>query len=123
YGLGGERHLPERILTHLPGYADSRPVRIGNAAVSQFQADVVGEVILALATLRESGVDEDEFSWPLQRAMIGYVVAHADDKDQGLWEMRGDPHYFTHSRVMMWAALDRGIDACTTYGLDGPVDQ
>ncbi|QGH69736.1 glycoside hydrolase family 15 protein [Pseudactinotalea sp. HY158] len=120
YGIAGERELPERILDHLPGYADSRPVRVGNAAVNQFQADVVGEVIIALAKLREAGVEEDDFSWPLQRAMIDHVVRHSDDKDQGLWEMRGDPHYFTHSRVMMWAALDRGVRACTDYGLPGP---
>ncbi len=123
YGIAGERELTERTLDHLPGYLDSRPVRVGNAAVSQFQADVVGEVIIALAKLRDAGVAEDDFSWPLQRAMIDYVVRHRDDKDQGLWEMRGDPHYFTHSRVMVWAALDRGVQAVTEYGLPGPAEE
>ncbi|WP_022918008.1 glycoside hydrolase family 15 protein [Ruania albidiflava] len=123
YGVAGERSLIERELDHLPGYADSRPVRVGNAAVSQFQGDVVGEVLIALAKLREAGVDEDDFSWPLQRSMLGYVTEHVDRKDQGLWEMRGDPHYFTHSRVMVWAALDRGVQAVTEYGLPGPAKE
>ena len=121
YGVAGERSLPERTLDHLPGYLDSRPVRIGNAAVAQFQADVVGEVLIALGKLRDAGDVDDDFSWPLQRNMLDYVVRHAGRPDQGLWEMRGDPHYFTHSRVMMWAGLDRGIRAVTHHGLDGPV--
>ncbi len=121
YGVGGERSLPERTLDHLPGYLDSRPVRVGNAAVVQFQADVVGEVLIALGKLRDAGIEDDDFSWPLQRNMLDYVMRHADRRDQGLWEMRGDPHYFTHSRVMMWAGLDCGIRAVTDHGLDGPV--
>nr|WP_281389235.1 glycoside hydrolase family 15 protein [Ruania alkalisoli] len=123
YGIAGERQLPERILDHLPGHLDSRPVRIGNGAVAQFQADVVGEVIIALDKLRRAGVDEDEFSWSLQRAMIDFAARHVDRKDQGLWEMRGDPHYFTHSRVMVWAALDRGVRAVSDFGLPGPVEE
>lgn len=123
YGVAGERSLPERTLDHLVGYADSRPVRIGNGAVEQFQADVVGEVMIALAELRDAGIDEDAFSWPLQRNMLTYVTTHADRKDQGLWEMRGDPHHFTHSRVMMWAGLDRGIRAISEHGLAGPLEE
>ena len=90
YGVGGERELPERELAHLPGYEDSKPVRIGNAAVSQFQADVVGEVMVALERLRMAGGKEDHFSWALQKALLGFVEKHIDDKDFGLWEMRGD---------------------------------
>lgn len=123
YGIAGERSLPERTLDHLPGYLTSVPVRIGNGAVTQFQADVVGEVMIALGQLRDAGVAEDDFSWPLQRAMLRYVTEHLDRKDQGLWEMRGAPHYFTHSRVMMWAALDNGVRAVDEHGLDGPRDE
>ncbi len=123
YGLGGERELPEKELRHLPGYENSVPVRIGNGAVDQYQADVVGEVMVALHRLRETGSTEDHFSWPLQRSLLGFVERHFDDKDQGLWEMRGDPHYFTHSRVMMWAAFDRGVQAVQTSGLPGPVER
>ncbi|UFU08024.1 glycoside hydrolase family 15 protein [Ruania halotolerans] len=123
YGIAGERQLPERTLGHLPGHLDSRPVRIGNGAVGQFQADVVGEVMIALDQLRAAGVAEDDFSWPLQRAMIDYAVDAMGRKDQGLWEMRGDAHYFTHSRVMIWAALDRGVRAVAEYGLPGPAQE
>lgn len=119
YGVGGERELPERELDHLPGYEDSRPVRIGNAAVSQFQADVVGEVMVALERLRMAGGKEDHFSWALQRALLGFVEKHFDDKDFGLWEMRGEAQYFTHSRVMMWAAFNSGIRAVQIHGLPG----
>jgi GH15 family glucan-1,4-alpha-glucosidase len=121
YGLGGERELPERELNHLPGYEDSKPVRIGNAAVSQFQADVVGEVMVALERLRMAGGKEDHFSWALQKALLGFVEKHIDDKDFGLWEMRGDAQYFTHSRVMMWAAFNCGIRAVRNHGLSGDV--
>ncbi|TGO05169.1 glycoside hydrolase family 15 protein [Serinibacter arcticus] len=123
YGIAGERQLPERELDHLSGHLDSRPVRIGNGAVDQFQADVVGEVMIALAQLRDAGVPEDDFSWPLQRGMVDYAVDRLEEKDQGLWEMRGEPHYFTHSRVMIWAALDRGVRACAEHGLDAPVER
>lgn len=123
YGVAGERSLPERTLDHLPGYLESVPVRIGNGAVTQYQADVVGEVMIALAKLREAGTVEDDFSWPLQRSLLSFVAAHMDDKDHGLWEMRGEPRFFTHSRVMMWAAFDRGVRAIDAYGLDGSRDE
>jgi GH15 family glucan-1,4-alpha-glucosidase len=119
YGIAGERSLPELELPHLSGYEDSRPVRIGNGAVSQYQADVVGEVMLALAKLRDHGLEEDEYSWKLQRHLLQYCERHLDRKDHGIWEMRGDEHYFTHGRVMMWAAFDQGVRAVREYGLEG----
>ena len=120
YGVAGERKLPERELGHLPGYADSVPVRVGNGAVDQYQADVVGEVMVALEKLRGHGVTEDNFSWPLQRALLGFAEKHLDDRDHGIWEMRGDLQYFTHSRVMMWAAFDCAVRAVRDHGLSGP---
>ncbi|MEV7825463.1 glycoside hydrolase family 15 protein [Paenarthrobacter sp. NPDC089307] len=123
YGVAGERGLPERVVDHLPGYQDARPVRIGNAAVAQYQADVVGEVMVALERLRLAGGKEDTFSWALQRALLGYVEKHIEDKDCGLWEIRGTPEYFTHSRVMMWAAFDCGVRAIRDHGLPGPVER
>lgn len=119
YGVGGERRLPERTLDHLPGYEGSLPVRAGNGAVDQYQGDVVGEVLVALEKLRNIGGVEDHFSWPLQKTLLGYVEEHIDDKDHGIWEMRGDLKYFTHSRVMMWAAFDRGVRAVREHQLDG----
>ena len=123
YGIGGERDLPERVLAHLPGHAGSSPVRIGNAASDQYQADVIGEVMVALHDARVAGLEETSFSWPLQRALLGRVLQELDRPDHGIWEVRGAPRLFTHSRVMTWAALDRGVRAVRDFGLDGPADQ
>ncbi|WP_257159821.1 glycoside hydrolase family 15 protein [Corynebacterium cystitidis] len=123
YGLRGERHLPELELDHLSGYEDSRPVRIGNGAAEQFQADVVGEVMIALEMLRDSGVEEDEFTWGLQKTLLEFQENNFDTPDHGLWEMRSTPGMFTHGRAMMWAGFDRGIKAVEKYGFDGPVDR
>jgi GH15 family glucan-1,4-alpha-glucosidase len=123
YGLAGERSLPEQELLHLSGYENSRPVRIGNGAVSQFQADVVGEVMVALEKLRRAGSIEDHFSWPLQCALLRFTENHFSDRDHGIWEMRGELKYFTHSRVMMWAAFDSGVRAVQEHGLNGPVER
>ena len=123
YGLAGERKLDELELENFPGYEGSRPVRIGNGAVVQYQADVVGEVMVALEKLRLAGAEEDHFSWPLQRALLGFAEKHLQTKDNGIWEMRGAPQHFTHSRVMMWAAFDCGVRAVRDHGLKGPVER
>ncbi|MPV37532.1 glycoside hydrolase family 15 protein [Georgenia subflava] len=121
YGVAGERDLTELELGHLAGYEASRPVRVGNGAADQYQADVVGEVMIALGQLRDAGVAEDEYSWGLQKSLLDYCETNFDRKDHGIWEMRGDLHYFTHGRAMMWAAYDQGIRAVERHGLDGPV--
>ncbi len=122
YGLAGERDLLERELDSLPGYEGSTPVRIGNGAALQYQADVVGEVLITLSAARSAGLTESEFSWPLEQQLIGYAADQLDRADQGLWEIRGDPRLFTHSRVMIWAAFDRAVRAVEEHGLDGPAD-
>lgn len=122
YGLGGERHMPESELSHLSGYEDSRPVRVGNAAADQYQADVVGAVMIALDMAREAGIKETEVSWDLQKSMLTFQEAQMDRKDHGIWEMRGETQFFTHGRAMMWAAFDRGVRGVERHGLDGPVD-
>lgn len=122
YGLGGERDLPERELPSLPGYEGSAPVRVGNGAVDQYQGDVIGEVLVALEAARVAGVAETPSSWALQRALLAQVVRWVDRPDHGIWEMRGDLHHFTHSRAMVWAALDRGVRAVREQGLEGDAD-
>jgi len=117
YTITGDRNLPERELVHLPGYESSLPVRIGNGASTQYQADVVGEVMIALSAMREAGVAESHWSWPLQKALVRFTTAHVDDPDQGIWEMRGEPAFFTHGRVMVWATFDRAVRAVTEHGL------
>jgi GH15 family glucan-1,4-alpha-glucosidase len=123
YTVDGGRDLPERELGHLPGYADSRPVRIGNAAVDQRQTDVLGEVMVALHLARSVGVHEDRDAWAMQRALVEDLAEHWDDPDHGLWEIRGPLRHFTHSRVMVWAAFDRAVRAVEEHHLDGPVDR
>jgi GH15 family glucan-1,4-alpha-glucosidase len=123
YGPAGERELPERELTSLPGYRDASPVRVGNGAFNQFQSDVIGEVMVALHAARVAGVQETRFSWPLQRALMTFLENNWHRPDQGIWEIRGPAREFTHSRVMVWAAFDRAVRAVTEFGLEGPVKQ
>jgi len=119
YGLAGERDLAERELTSLPGHAGSTPVRIGNGAALQFQADVVGEVIVTLSAAREAGLLESEFSWPLERHLVKFAADQLNRPDKGMWEIRGDSHRFTHSQVMVWATFDRAVRAVEDHGLPG----
>ncbi|UNK71116.1 glycoside hydrolase family 15 protein [Microbacterium sp. H1-D42] len=123
YGLAGERGLTEYTLSSLPGYEGSSPVRVGNGAAAQYQADVVGEVLVTLSAARAAGLTETQFSWPLERKLLQFAAEAMDRPDHGLWEIRGEPHLFTHSRAMIWAAFDRGVRAVEEHGLDGPVDR
>jgi GH15 family glucan-1,4-alpha-glucosidase len=119
YTVDGSRRLPELTLDHLPGYAGSRPVRIGNAAVDQRQSDVLGEVMNALEDARESSLGYSDDSWNLQRVLVNHLVDTWQDRDNGLWEIRGPLQHFTHSRVMVWAAFDRAVRAVERHGLPG----
>ncbi len=123
YAVDGGRNLPERELDHLTGYADSRPVRIGNGAVDQLQTDVLGEVMAALEAARVLGLEESQDSWALQRALVDELADHWEQPDHGLWEVRGPRRHFTHSRVMVWVAFDRAVRAVEEHDLPGPVER
>ena len=120
YGIAGERDLAERELDSLPGYQGAAPVRIGNGAAQQYQADVTGEVMTCLFSARDAGIEQSEISWPLERALLRRAEKRIDEPDNGIWEIRGDPQLFTHSRAMVWAAFDRGVRSVREHGLDGP---
>ncbi|HEX9539346.1 MAG TPA: glycoside hydrolase family 15 protein [Streptosporangiaceae bacterium] len=122
YGVAGERRLDEWEAEWLPGYEDSVPVRIGNAAVNQRQIDVYGEVIDALTLGGRSGVKGDRHAWSLQRALLKFLEAHWDEPDEGIWEVRGPRRHFVHSKVMAWVAFDRAVQAVEA-GMPGPVDR
>jgi GH15 family glucan-1,4-alpha-glucosidase len=123
YGIAGERRLVEWEIAWLPGYEGSTPVRVGNAAHGQLQLDVYGEVIDALHQARRGGLQASEADWPFQRAMLEQLEQVAHLADQGIWETRRGSRHFTYSKVMAWVALDRGVRAVETLGLDGPAER
>jgi GH15 family glucan-1,4-alpha-glucosidase len=123
YGIGGERRLPEAELAWLPGYAASAPVRIGNAAATQLQLDVYGEVLDALHQGRKGGVAEHGPAWALQRALVEHLETIWQRPDEGIWEVRGPPRHFTHSKVMCWVALDRAVKGIERFGRTGPLER
>ena len=123
YGLAGERRLSEWEVPWLPGYEGSRPVRIGNAAHEQLQLDVFGEVMDALHQARRGDMPESEDAWHLERALVAHLERICASPDYGIWEVRGHPQHFTHSKVMVWVALDRAIRSAELYRLDGPLDR
>jgi GH15 family glucan-1,4-alpha-glucosidase len=95
---------------------------VGNAASEQFQLDVYGELMDALHQARAHGIPPDEAAWDVQRVLLDFLEGHWRDPDDGIWEVRGGPRQFTHSKVMAWAAVDRAIRGVDEFGLDGPVD-
>jgi GH15 family glucan-1,4-alpha-glucosidase len=123
YGLAGERRLDERELDWLPGYEESRPVRVGNAASEQLQLDVYGEVLDALYQARVHGAAPDDNIWSLVLKLMDWLEDGWRREDAGIWEVRGPARHFTHSKVMAWVAFDRGVRAHEEFGRDGPVDR
>jgi GH15 family glucan-1,4-alpha-glucosidase len=122
YSIYGERRLTEYEIDWLPGYANSKPVRIGNAASTQFQLDVFGEVLDVLHVCRQEGLIDGDASWKLQRAFMNRLETVWQEPDEGIWEVRGPRRHFTHSKVMAWVAFDRGVKAIEKFGCDGPLD-
>jgi GH15 family glucan-1,4-alpha-glucosidase len=122
YGVAGERRLDEYRADWLTGY-DGNPVRIGNAAAEQFQLDVYGEVMDALHQGRRAGLKADDPAWGLQVKLMDFVREHWTEPDEGIWEVRGGPKQFVHSKLMAWVAADRAVKAVEEFDLDGPVDE
>lgn len=123
YGVAGERRLTELELPWLDGYEGSRPVRIGNGAAVQRQLDVPGEVMDALHQSRLAGIPPDPEAWQVQRHLLDWLESGWREPDAGLWEVRGEPRHFVHSKVMGWVAFDRAVRAVERFGADGPVDR
>jgi len=121
YGIGGERRLLERELDWLPGFSDSEPVRVGNAASNQLQLDVYGEVLDAEYHTLLHGGSQSHFAWALMRHLLAWLEDGWRKKDAGIWEVRGPTRHFTHSKVMAWVAFDRAIRMHEEFGCEGPV--
>ena len=123
YGLAGERELPEREIAWLAGYEESRPVRVGNAAHSQFQLDVYGEIADAFHVARRYGIEPHDGSWRVEKTLLDFLETAWKRPDEGLWEVRGPRRHFTHSKVMAWVAADRAVKAVERFGMAGPVER
>src|SRR5215469_9598181 len=119
YGIRGERQLVECEINWLRGYEDSRPVRIGNAAFSQLQLDVYGEVADALLHGYLGSIPVNDTALGLQEALTNHLVTIWDRPDHGIWEVRGEPKHFTYSKIMAWVAFDRTLKIARKFGLRG----
>ncbi len=125
YGLRGERRLTELELPWLAGYEGSVPVRIGNAAYSQVQLDVYGEIIDMLYLCRQAGLQRDKDMSPgIGLALLEHLETAWQNPDEGIWEVRGPRRNFTHSKMMAWVAMDRAVKSVEQGWLkDVPVDK
>jgi GH15 family glucan-1,4-alpha-glucosidase len=108
YGIGGESRLEEQELVHLSGYDHARPVRIGNAAYDQAQHDVWGAVLDSIYLHTRSRDQLPDRLWPIIKRQVEAALAHWQEPDCGIWEVRGEPKHFTSSKLMCWVAADRG---------------
>ncbi|NUP29246.1 MAG: trehalose-phosphatase [Nocardia sp.] len=129
YTIYGETLPPEAVIDQLPGYAGSRPVRIGNAANMQVQLDVFGpivDLITSLAHAREKQGTTDprkvlpDADWELVHAMVSAVQRRWTEPDHGIWEIRGNPRHHVYSKVMGWLTIDRALTLAEKF--DRPVD-
>ncbi len=123
YGVAGERSIVEYEIGWLSGYEQSQPVRAGNAASTQVQLDVFGELMDAFYQARRGGLAPRDSDWAFQRALLQHLESLWQSPDEGIWEVRGPSQHFTFSKVMAWVALDRGIHAAEHFGLEGPIDR
>src|SRR5450755_3346907 len=123
YGVAGERYLPEWELPWLTGYQGALPVRAGNAAFSQQQLDIYGELADALYQARKGKLPKNEPAIELQRMLLEHLESIWQEPDRGIWEVRGPTRHFTHSKVMAWVAFDRIIRSAEAFGLKAPVER
>jgi alpha,alpha-trehalase len=123
YGVGGEHRLEERLLDHLHGYEDARPVRVGNAAYKQDQHDVWGAALDSVYIHTKSRDYLPEQLWPMLSRQVEQALAKWREPDRGIWEVRGEPQHFTSSKLMCWVAADRGARLATLRGDNDMVER
>ena len=122
YGIDGRHKVPEVTLDHLRGYKDSRPVRIGNAAYSQLQLDIYGEMLDAQYLANKYGEAISHDGWLSMKRVLEWLAKNWNRPDDGIWEVRGGRQNFLHSRLMCWVAFDRAIRLADKRSLAGPLD-
>ena len=123
YNIFGGRRLTESELDWLPGYENSKPVRVGNAASGQFQLDVYGECLSCWYTALEMGLQMRNEGWRLVKDLISFMEDAWQHPDDGIWEVRGGRRHFTHSKVMAWVFFDRAAKAIQEFGIGGEEGQ
>jgi len=109
FGVGGERRLPELELSHLEGYRGASPVRIGNSAAGQLQLDAYGQLLDQSWRWYERGHEPDDDYWRFLVDLVEAAIEHWKEPDAGIWEWRGEPKHFVHSKALCWTAVDRGL--------------
>jgi GH15 family glucan-1,4-alpha-glucosidase len=117
YGIDGRADLDEVELTHLEGYRGSAPVRIGNAAATQLQLDIYGELMDSVFLYNKYGKPIYHDTWQELRQIVDWVCEHWDARDEGIWETRGGQQDFVFSRLMTWVAVERAIRIARQRGL------
>ncbi|HLK25220.1 MAG TPA: glycoside hydrolase family 15 protein [Caulobacteraceae bacterium] len=123
YGLHGERRLWEYEIPRLAGFAQSRPVRIGNQAHEQRQLDIYGELIGGIFASHRMGANGAQEAWPLLCVAVDFLESIWREPDNGIWEVRGPRRHFTHSKLMAWVAFDRAIALAEQLSLKAPLDR
>jgi GH15 family glucan-1,4-alpha-glucosidase len=111
YRVNGERHIPESEIPWLQGYNYALPVRIGNAASTQHQADIFGELLDAMHLAAECGIERTQHSIEIETKIIDYLESSRQEPGAGLWESRGEARHYVYARVMAWVAVDRCLSS------------
>lgn len=122
YGIDGSRDLSERTLPWLRGWRESAPVRVGNGAWTQPQHDVYGELLSSVRRLEEQMGEFDRVETRFLAHLADKAAAVWDQPDQGIWEIRGEPRHYLHSKLMCWVAVDTAIEMAERIDTDGRVD-
>jgi len=120
FGVGGERRLGEQRVEGLEGWRGSAPVRVGNQAAGQLQLDAFGQIVDQSWRWHERGNSPDHDYWVFIADLVDTVAEHWEDRDKGIWEWRGEPRHFVHSKALSWSAVDRGIRLGEDIGKDVP---
>ena len=121
YGIDGRHDLPEQVLKNFEGYQKSQPVRIGNAAAQQLQMDIYGELLDSVSIYDKHGEQISYDFWTNIATLTEWVCKNWKRPDTGIWEVRGGPRQFFHSRAMCWLAIDRAMEIARRRSFPGPL--